>query len=210
MPASPFRRPAMLSDERAALLPGEPDPAERNDLAHTTATALVSGGRAGADDADLQRRLVHLVDVEGLDLLAQLWSASPAETLPGALWRLYLLREWTRRDPHTIAERYRLGCSRAEVSEVVAGVVSPPGPQEVRDLTDAVLHGVFGGDLDVALDRAAAFLHVLVAGTALDADWVEDADAGGADRLTRRAGALQSTAEDLQQAAALWRAGKLD
>src|SRR5690625_2950142 len=67
VPAPEFRRPAMLSDERAALLSGEPDPADRNDLAHTTATALVAGGRAGADDADLQRRLVQLVDVEGLD-----------------------------------------------------------------------------------------------------------------------------------------------
>lgn len=210
MAASPFRRPAMLSTERAELLPGEPDPAERNDLAHTTATALVTGGRAGADDADLQRRLVRLVEVEGLDMLAQLWSASPAGTLPGALWRLYLLREWTRRDPRTIAERYHLGLHRAEVSGVVAGVASPPGPQEVRDLADAVLHGVFGGDLDVALDRAAAFLHVLVAGTALDADWVETSDSAGADQLTRRAGALLATAEDLQQAAALWRAGKLD
>lgn len=205
-----FRRPAMLSTERAELLPGDPDPAERNELAHTTATALVTGGRAGADDADLQRRLVHLVESEGLDLLAQLWSASPAETLPGALWRLYLLREWTRRDPRTISERYHLGLHRAEVSGVVAGVASPPGPQEVRDLSDAVLHGVFSGDLDVALDRAAAFLHVLVSGTALDADWVENSDADGAEHLTRRAGALQSTAEDLQQAAALWRAGRLD
>ena len=210
MPTSPFRRPAMLSAERAELLPGDPDPADRNELAHSTATALVTGGRAGADDADLQRRLVHLVDAEGLDLLAQLWAASPAETLPGALWRLYLLREWTRRDSRTISERYHLGVGRAEVAGVVAGVVSPPGPQEVCDLADAVLHGVFSGDLDVALDRAAAFLYVLVAGTALDADWVESTDADHAAELTRRAGALQSTADDLHQAAALWRAGKLD
>src|SRR5699024_10256577 len=107
------------------------------------------------------------------DLLAQLWSASPADTLPGALWRLYLLREWTRRDSRMIAERYRLGAGRTEVAEVVAGVASPPGPQEVREVADAVLHGVFGGELDVALDRAAAFLYVLVAGIALDADSVE-------------------------------------
>ncbi|WP_147918755.1 hypothetical protein [Ruania zhangjianzhongii] len=210
MPASPFRRPAILSAEQAENLTGEPDPAERNELAHTTATAIVQGGRDRVTDEDLQRRLVELVDAEGLDLLAQLWSASPAETLPGALWRLYLLREWTQRDPHTISERYHLGLHRAEVPSVVAGVASPPGPQEVCDLSDAVLRGVFSGDLDVALDRAAAFLHVLVSGTALDADWVETTDADSAEGLTRRAGALQSTAEDLQQAAALWRAGKLD
>src|SRR5690625_7624385 len=134
----------MLSAERAELLPGDPDPADRNELAHTTATALVTGGRAGADDADLQRRLVHLVDVEGLDLLAQLWSASPAETLPGALWRLCLLRGWTRRDPHMLAERYRLGCSRAAVYAVVAGVVSPAGPHERRERPEGVVDGAAG------------------------------------------------------------------
>lgn len=210
MPAAPFRRPATLTDERAATLPGAPDPAQRNDLAHETAAAMIHGGRDRATDVDLQRRLVELVDTEGLDLLAQLWSASPADTLPGALWRLYLLREWTRRDPRVIADRYRLGAGRTEVAEVVAGVASPPGPEEVCDVADAVLHGVFGGELDVALDRAAAFLHVLVAGIALDADWVEETADESAMALTRQAGALRTTAEDLQQAAALWRAGKLD
>lgn len=210
MPQAPFRRPAMLTDERAATLPGAPDPAERNDLAHQTAAAMIHGGRDRATDADLQQRLVQLVDTEGLDLLAQLWSASPADTLPGSLWRLYLLREWTRRDSYLIAERYRLGAGRTQVAEVVAGVASPPGPDEVRDLADAVLHGVFGGELDVALDRAAAFLHVLVSGIALDADSAEDAPDESAADLTRQAGALRTTADDLQQAAALWRAGKLD
>ena len=241
----------MLTDERAAMLPGAPDPAERNDLAHQTAAAMIHGGRDRSTDAELQRRLVELVDTEGLDLLAQLWSASPAGTLPGALWRLYLLREWTRRDSRLIAERYRLGAGRTEVAEVVAGVASPPGPQEVREVADAVLHGVFGGELDVALDRAAAFLYVLVAGIALDADTVEGEAAQGeagasqtgaaqtparnpraaktgeakpraagtdavrdrsdaAANLTHQAGALRTTAEDLQRAAALWRAGKLD
>ena len=231
MPAAPFRRPAMLTDERAAMLPGAPDPAERNDLAHQTAAAMIHGGRDRSTDAELQRRLVELVDTEGLDLLAQLWSASPADTLPGSLWRLYLLREWTRRDSRLIAERYRLGAGRTEVAEVVAGVASPPGPQEVREVADAVLHGVFGGELDVALDRAAAFLYVLVAGLALDADTVEgevtqsgdgaaQSDAVQSDavrdrgdaaaNLTHQAGALRTTAEDLQRAAALWRAEKLD
>ena len=35
-----------------------------------------------------------------------------ADTLPGALWRLYVLREWVRRDPATVADRYRLGVAR--------------------------------------------------------------------------------------------------
>ncbi|UFU08451.1 hypothetical protein LQF10_16115 [Ruania halotolerans] len=206
----------MLTSEAAEAIPGDPDPADRNELAHTTATAIVRGGRAGeavADpraDAAMVRRLIELVDTEGLDLLAQLWASSPADTLPGALWRLYVLREWTRRDPRTIAERYHLGAHRAEVAGVVAGVASPPGPDQIQELADAVLHGVFRGDLDAALDRAGAFLRVLAAGSAMDADWIELSDDARARELTRRAGSLMETAEDLEQAAALWRAGKLD
>nr|WP_089772869.1 hypothetical protein [Ruania alba] len=210
----------MLSPEVAEAIPGEPDPAERNELAHATAAALVHGGRASMpgprpgtdpeDEAAMVRRLIELVDTEGLDLLAQLWASSPADTLPGALWRLYVLREWTRRDPRTIAERYHLGVHQAEVAGVVAGVGSPPGPDQIQELADAVLHGVFRGELDVALDRAGAFLRVLAAGSAMDADWVELSDDARASELTQRAGTLMETAEDLEQAAALWRAGKLD
>src|SRR5699024_5300381 len=116
-------------------------------------------------------------------------------SLPGALWRLYLMREWVRTDPRTIAERFALGRHRAEVAGVIAGVVEPPGPVDVANLADAVLAGVYEGELDVALDRAAAFVRVVAPGSALDADWLSDEDL--ADRLTRRAGALLRTADEL-------------
>src|SRR5699024_297573 len=118
---------------------------------------------------------------------------SPPATLPGALWRLYLLREWVRRDPRTIAERYHLGVQRAEVPGAIAGVASPPGPDEVLRTADAVLAGVYDGDLDVALDRAASFFRVVATGVALDADWVEGTDDALAVLMTRRAGSLLST-----------------
>ena len=44
-------------------------------------------------------------------------------------------------------------------------------------------------------------------GAALDADVMEDDDL--ADRVTRRASALLRTAEELDNAADLWRAGRL-
>src|SRR3954463_14014511 len=87
------RRPAMLDPAAADELPGGYDPAMRNDAAHTTAAALVHQGRANADPEVLEGR-VSLVETEGLDVFAALWSDSPADTLPGALWRLYVLREW--------------------------------------------------------------------------------------------------------------------
>lgn len=204
------RRPAMLDPAQAELIEGDEDPASRSEVAHTTASAIVHGGRAGAEDPELVRRLVELVDTEGLDEIAALWHRSPHTTLPGTLWRLYLLREWVRRDPDTVADRYRLGLERAEVAGAIAGVAEPPGPDDVRELCDRVLSGVFDGDLAIALERAAAFLRVLATGSAMHADWIEEDNDDLAFTVTRRAGALLTTAEELEEAAGLYRAGKLD
>lgn len=203
-----FRRPAMLDPQEAARIPDGTDPATRSQLAYTTAAALVDRGRQHAgSDPDLLDRLVAFVDEEGLEAIAELWSHSPGRSLPGALWRLYVLREWVRQDPHTIAQRFDLGRQRAEVSGAIAGVAQPPGPDDVCRTADAVLAGVYDGDLDVALDRAAAFLLVVATGSALDADLIADDTA--AHHLTRRASALTETATDLRAAAELWRTGDL-
>jgi len=199
----------MLDPREAEELPGGVDPALRSELAHTTAEAIVRGGRANADP-ELLERLVTLVDREGLEVVAALWADSPANTLPGALWRLYALREWVRRDPAIIAERYRLGLPAAQVHDVVAGVASPPGPAEVVEGLDAVLSGVYAGELDVALERGAAFCRVLATGAAFDADYVEGVDEDVADAITRRASSMVRTADELEHAAALWRAGRLE
>jgi hypothetical protein len=200
----------MLDPRDADALPGDMDPALRSQVAHTTAAAIVHGGRSGGDDPALVERLVRLVETEGLDVVAALWSNAPATTLPGTLWRLYVLREWVRRDPRTIADRYRLGLEVAPVQHVVVGVVSPPGPDEVRDVLDAVLSGVYTGDLAVALERGAAFCRVLATGAAFDADHLDVAPGDTSARLTRSAGSLVRTAEELEHAAGLWRAGSLE
>lgn len=200
----------MLDPRQADELPGDVDPALRSEIAHTTAGAIVHQGRSSGDDPALVERLVSLVEAEGLDVIAAMWSDSPADTLPGALWRLYVLREWVRRDPRTLAERYRLGVEAAPVHDVVAGVASPPGPSDLRDLADAVLSGVYTGDLAVALERGAAFCRVLATGAAFDADHLETTDSDAANRLTRGASSLVRTAEELEHAASLWRAERLE
>lgn len=201
----------MLDPRDADELPGDIDPALRSQVAHTTAAAIVHGGRsAGGDDPALVERLVRLVETEGLDVVAALWSDSPATTLPGTMWRLYVLREWVRRDPRTLADRYRLGLEAAPVQHVVVGVVSPPGPDELRVLLDQVLSGVWTGDLAVTLERGAAFCRVLATGAAFDADHLDLAPGDASARLTRSAGSLVRTAEELEHAAALWRAGALE
>ncbi|WP_136519565.1 MULTISPECIES: hypothetical protein [Cellulomonas] len=194
---------------QADALPGDLDPQLRGEIAHTTAGALVHRARA-SQDPEVVRRLVALVETEGLDVVAAMWADSPADTLPGALWRLYVLREWVRRDPATVADRYRMGVAAAPVHDAVAGVVEAPGPADVRAVADAVLSGVYSGDLAVALERAAAFCQVLATGAAFDADHLDVVDPGGAARLTRGAASLVRTAEELGAAAALWRADRLD
>src|SRR5690606_18475723 len=80
------RRPAILDAAGAELIEGDVDPAVASELAHTTARVLVFGAGEDAEDAELAGRLAALVDREGLDSVAELWSRSPATTLPGALW----------------------------------------------------------------------------------------------------------------------------
>lgn len=202
------RRPAYLDSATLEQLSHEPGPAELAEAAHSTAAALVSHGRTTADP-EVTARLVRLVEEQGLDVLAELWADRPARSLPGALWRLYVLREWVRRDPPGSANDYEAGHRTAMVEHVVAGVAEPPGPEQVGAMADAVLTGVFDGDLAVALERAAAFCHVVAAGRVVRAEDTEPDDPDGAHQITRRAASLQRTGEDLAAAAVLWREEKL-
>lgn len=200
------RRPARLRESLADSIPGAPDPAEATEIAHATARALVEGGRQGNRDSGLLGRLVRLVEDEGVEAVAELWSSSPAETLPGALWRLYVLREWARANPEQVAYHYRVGAPGTDVSEAIAGVVSAPEAADVLTAVDQILGGVFAGDVDVALDRAAAFVRVAATGMAAGAD--DNGPRSAA--TTRRALALLTTARELEAAARLAREGRLE
>lgn len=203
-----FRRPARLDPQEADKIPGALAPELRAEVAHRTAAALVNEARA-TQDPEVAERLVRLVETEGLDVVAALWADAAPVTLPGALWRLYVLREWVRRDPATVSLRFTLGVAHAPVHEAIAGAAGM-SPDDMHRLADAVLSGVFTGDLDVALERAAAFCRVLATGAAHDADGVDLTDADRAVRMTRGAASLLRTAEELEDGARLWRAGTLD
>lgn len=207
-PASRPRRPTLLGKLALDSLDGAPDPAELVEAAHAAAWLLVHAGR-DSDDPQVQARLVRLVDEVGLDTLADLWSQRPARSLPGALWRLYALREWVRSDPAGAAADYRDGCGAPSVPQVVAGAADPPTPEALLSLLDQVLHGVFAGELDVALERAGAFCRVVVAGRVRRADDLEATEPARARQLTGASLALQDTAEDLEAAALLWRKASL-
>lgn len=200
------RRPAHFGPEAMEEHGGlTPDPAEVVEAAHQSAALVVSAGR----DADSTERFVALVDEVGLSTLASLWSERPARTLPGVLWRLYVIREWIRRDPERASREYAAGIRFAEAHHAVAGSAEPPGPVEVGLVADEILRGVYSGDVATALDRASAFCHVVASGRAELADDADIDDPASGTRETTRAAAMQTTARDLAASAHLWRAGAL-
>lgn len=185
-----------------------PGPAEVTEAAHASAAAVLGVGRS-ARDPHVTARLVALVDELGLDTIAALWSARPAKSLPGALWRLYALREWVQRAPVVASSEYATGMRRVATDHIVAGVAEPIGPAELTALVDAILTGVYEGELDVALNRAGAFCRVIAAGRAELADETDRTDAERGSAETESAAAMLATGIDLERAAAAWRAGTL-
>ena len=186
-----------------------PGPAEITEVAHQTAAILVGTGRA-AHDPEVTSRLVTIVDDLGLSTVADLWSARPARSLPGSLWRLYALREWVRRSPEQASREYAAGIRFTDVAHAVAGIAEPPRPEELQRVADQILAGVFEGDLAVALERAAAFCSVVAAGRAELAHDTDAVDPGAASDLTRSGAAMLTTGDDLRACARLWRLGELD
>jgi hypothetical protein len=202
----PVRRPSETFDR---LFEGS-DPAEVSRAAHATATALLSRVRHEADAAAVDR-LVSFTSSHGIDDIAELWSRSPAKTLPGALWRLYLLQLAIHTDPHTASVLHERG--RVElhsVDPVIAGAPTPAGPRELVVLIDTILRGAFAGDFAVALERAAAFCRVQASGATHIADDYEATEPERASGFTARALRLSTYAADLASAAKLWRRDALE
>jgi hypothetical protein len=202
----PVRRPAEVFDRRFSA----EDPAEVSRVAHSTAQALLARGRADPT-GEVVDRLVSFTAEHGIDDIAELWSRSPSRSLPGALWRLYLLQLMIHDDAPTAALLYERG--RAEISsadEVIAGAPTPAGPDELVALIDTILRGLFEGDFAVALDRAAAFCRVQAAGSSHLADDYEATEPERASALTTRALRLADYASDLAACAALWRMDALN
>ncbi|MFT3797035.1 DNA-directed RNA polymerase subunit beta [Microbacterium sp.] len=201
----PVRRPGEVFDRQVSAN----DPAEVTRIAHTTAAALVGRVREQPTD-DLVERLVTFTDTHGIDTIAELWSNAPALSLPGTLWRLYLLRLMVRGDARTAALLYERGRAvRHTVDVVVAGAPNPAGPEELTALVDEILRGAFTGDFAVALERTASFCRVEAAGAADLADDYDTSEPERSSALTTRALRLDTYARDLTACAGLWRRDSL-
>lgn len=202
----PVKRPSGAFD---AHLGGE-DPALLTRMAHDSALALLARVRQ-SDDPELVARVGEFADEQGIETIAELWAHAAPRSLPGALWRVYLLRSLIVQSAEETALAYERGRVQLRgIDPVVAGAAVPAGPAEIRAVADEILRGVFSGDFAVALERAAAFARVCGAGFV---DLAHDADGLDAERaslLTTRAARLSSIAEELVSCARLWRSGSLD
>lgn len=208
--ADDFHKPTQYSGDKFDTFEGGEDPAQIMRVAHDTAHALVNRARETDDPAVLER-LVAYTDAHGIDSIAELWARASPRSLPGALWRIYLLRVVIRQDPAGTAFLFQRGTEvLATIDAAVAGAQAPTGPEEITQLADQILRGLFRGDFGVALDRAAAFCRILSAGCSNEADTAELTSPDRATELTTRADRFTITAEELTACARLYRSDSLE
>lgn len=204
-----FRRPAQLEPEQAEEIVGDEDPAENSEIAHTSAWALMGVPNADFDEAAIAQ-LKETVRAQGVDVIASAWSRMPDFTLPGALWRIYLVWQWHQMNPELLAQRYEEGRLAME-KQGVANDETVPSLDEVIRADEGVLAGyATEDDLPAVLGSNAALLRVLAAGVAYGPEWITDDDHVLAHRVTRRPQALLDTANELDESERQARAGLLD
>ncbi|PST48417.1 hypothetical protein COO72_07880 [Bifidobacterium callitrichos] len=211
---------------------GGSDPGMVNEIAHSSAASLLDRVRH-SEDPEVVARVLTVVERNGVDEIAELWGSSPSDSLPGVLWRLYMLRTWMRSRRDAIARLWRVGEPVATSASAIAGVDQAPTEDDIARLADSILSGAFTGDFAVAMERAAAFTDVVALGLRVEARRLtaaaaerEDGSSGAAgaagslaDAKAMRAKAanmlhtganLMATAKDFHHAANLWRRGKLE
>jgi hypothetical protein len=205
-----FNKPALFGGNEFEAFRGGDDPAAVLRAAHDSARQLLARAR-DADDPAVVDRLVTYTDEHGIDALAELWARSSPHSLPGALWRIYLVRVLIRQDPDGVALLFQRGTEvLSTIDPVVAGAPLPAGPAEITELADRILRGVFDGDFAIALERAAAFCRVTAAGALSIADDQEAVSPERSTELTTRAQRLVTTADELMACARMSRADTLD
>jgi len=208
--ADNFHKPTQFSGSKFESFQGGDDPAAISRVAHETAQALLARVRSDPDPKIVDR-LVAYTDENGIDAVAELWSRATPRSLPGALWRLYLIRLLIRQDPEGTSFLYQRGTEvTPAIDPLIAGAMVPTGTTEIIILADQILRGIFMGDFAVALDRAAAFCRVSSVGCTSIADDLETTEPARSTELTRRALRFSTTAQEFAACARLWRSESLD
>lgn len=205
-----FHKPTQFPNDAFEYFEGAEDPARVSRVAHDTAAALMARVR-NDPKPEVVERLVAFTDVHGIDIVAELWARSNPHSLPGALWRIYLVRLAIRDNPTEVAHVFQRGVDELRgIDAVIAGAPNPAGPDEVTDLADRILRGAFTGDFADALERASAFCRICSAGATSVADDYEATEPERSSTLTTRALRYSTLADELAACARLWRDGSLD
>jgi hypothetical protein len=205
---SEYSKPVRMSVSRMEAAITDPadvmmDPADVSAIAHQTAHALLERGQS-ANDAEVREALVRFADEHGLDTLADLWSQAHPLSLPGALWRLYLVRAVLQHNPDDASHLFQRGVDDlSTIDQVVAGAPEGLNAEKFSQVLDDILLGAFDGELSHALERAAAVATAVSAG-AISLAWADDQQAN---YLTSRSLKWSVIAQELEGCAAQARRG---
>lgn len=200
------RRPAQLRPEQIEMIEGGADTAATSELAHTSAQAIVPLGDRRQEDADVIERVQELIRDEGIDVIAESWVNSPEESLPGTLWRGFLLAEWVRRYPEEAELRFA-AAQKAVGEEEPEKLDQVLPPREVRVKWDEVFEGNFRGDFADVLRASARFTDFI---GRVQPTWISDDDHPLATEVTRRDTAMLRVAADFRTAGERLVQGVLD
>ncbi len=200
------RRPAQLKPGQIDLIEGGVDIAYSSELAHAGAQAVVPLPTAQAVPEEVIARVSLLIDEEGVDALADFWAESPAETLPGILWRGFLLREWIRRD-FSDAERRFAAASAFFATADPQRISLVPRPETVKAQWDEVFKGNFRGDFAEVLRISARFTDFTATVAPI---WITEDTHPLATEVTRRNMAMLRTAREFKAAGEMLTAGNLE
>lgn len=217
------RRPAILAPQQSEAIVGDTDPAEYSELAHACAWALM-----GLSDyhypAEAPARVRTLIHNEGVDAVAELWSRSPEFTLPGALWRVYLFKQWVERDRESVEERFTRGLNKLNDTPLSALAVLPVDDhshntsEHQKISLDAVrekMRDLFAGEhredtMEEVFASVAAAMLIIAAADGEASLWISDARDPLAYPVSTRTQALVKTAQELGKATRYAQRGELD
>lgn len=201
-----FSRPMQLDQALLDHMAGGADPEALRELAHSTAAALLDRVHH-TQDPEVVRRVITVVDTEGIEPIAELWATADAQSLPGILWRLYTMRTWMQRNQQSLAQLWREGELPPTAASAITGINDQPHAQDIATTADSILSGAFTGDFAVALDRASSFCHVVARALVERAKKIP----AGTHRqaIAHNAKNLVTTSKDFAAGAKLWRDGQL-
>lgn len=222
-----FHRPVLMEPAEAERYTGAEDTAATSALAHQSAQLLIGGYLgAGTDTTLTAAGLRKVVASHGVDVIGELWATSPAGTLPGALWRLLLLREWIERDPALVESRYATAvtisdddAAQARFEAALSQGQRVDSVAQVQSQLNELLLGDASAGSQRTPSRRSQLYPTLLASAALlerlsraseQDSWITDENDPLYDVVTSRARALAATAAELREAATKAAVGKLD